>query len=174
MKVSRAFLSEVDRRSPVFPFTLRAFDESKAKFAIKECRQHDLVYSYPVLVEKEGEYVAQCKMVVWITERGAVKLCGLPVEATAAGKSEHKVADEEVKKLLNQSVLLPAAGGVAAGGAAAAAGAGTAADKADKAKKNAKKKAKKAAAKKAAEGAGGEAGKAAEDKEDKDDDDGGD
>ena len=165
MKVSRAILSEVDKRSPVFPFTLRSFDESKAKFAIKECKQHDLVYAYPVMVEKDGDWVAQCKMVVWVTERGAVKLCGLPVDAAAAGKSEHKVTDEEVKKLLNQGVLLPAAG--AATGAAAAAGAASAADKAEKAKRNAKKKAKKAA-KKAAEGAG-EADKA----EDKDDEDGG-
>ena len=154
MKVSRTFLSDVDKRSPLFPFTLRWFDESKAKFAIKECKQHDLVYSYPVMVEKEGEVVVQCKMGVWVGERGAVKLSGMAVEgAGVVGKSEVKVADEELKKLLQQSVLTPA-GGAGGGSAGAVAGGGgggavvvevSAAEKARKAKKNAKKKAKKAA-----------------------------
>ena len=157
MQVSRRILSEIDRRSPVFPFTLRAFDESKAKFAIKEAKQHDLVYAYPVMVERDADLVAQCKFVVHITDRGAVKLSGLPVDS--AGKSEHKVTDDDVKRLLNQGVLLPAAAssgaekkeGTTGGGGGA--GGETAAERAKK-KKAAKKRAKKAEAGAAGEAAG--------------------
>lgn len=172
MQVSRAVLSTIDKQHRHFPFTLRSLDESKAKFAIKECRQHDLVHPYPVLKEKEGEVVGQCKWTVMVSERGAVRLCGVAVEKERVA-SERKVADEEVKKLLNQPVLSTAAvaGGAAGGGAVS----GSVEDEAAAAKKKAAaaaKKKKQAAKKKAAAaaatsgGGGGEAGKEDDDDED--------
>ena len=163
MQVSRAILSTIDKQHRHFPFTLRSLDESKAKFAIKECRQHDLVHAYPVLVEKEGEVVGQCKWTVMVSERGAVRLCGVGVEKEKVS-SEKKVADAEVKKLLNEPLLMPAAAAAAAGGASGgAAGGATEVDEAAAAKKKAAaaKKKKQQAAKKAAAaaGAGGDASK---------------
>ena len=175
MQVSRAVLSTIDKQHRHFPFTLRSLDESKAKFAIKECRQHDLVHAYPVLKEKEGELVGQCKWTILVSERGAVRLCGVSVEKDRV-TSERKVQDDEVKKLLNQPLLTPAA--TASGSATAAAGGAPAAgetDEAAAAKKKAaaaakkkKQKAKKAAA--AAATSGGEAGKdGGKDEDDEDD-----
>jgi hypothetical protein len=173
MQVSRAILSTIDKQHRHFPFTLRSLDESKAKFAIKECRQHDLVHAYPVLREKEGEVVGQCKWTVMVSERGAVRLCGVAVEKERV-TSEKKVQDEEVKKLLNQPLLLPAGATAASGAAGGSTPAVSAEEEAAAAKKKAAaaaKKKKQAAKKKAAAAAGGEAGK---DGDKEEDDEGGD
>ena len=185
MQVSRGILSTIDKQHRHFPFTLRSLDEAKAKFAIKECRQHDLVHAYPVLREKEGELVGQCKWTVMVGERGAVRLCGLAVEKERVA-SERKLQDDDVKKLLNQPLLLPAptaattaaaAAGEAGAAGGGAAGATAAVDEAAAAKKKAAaaaKKKKQAAKKKAAAAsatAGGEAGKDGG-KDDDDEDDG--
>ena len=182
MQVSRAVLSTIDKQHRHFPFTLRSLDESKAKFAIKECRQHDLVHAYPVLKEKEGEVVGQCKWTAVVSERGAVRLCGVGVEKERV-QSEKKVQDDEVKRLLNQPLLMTAPIAAASGGAAAGAGgAGAAAgvseaDEAAAAKKKAAaaaKKKKQAAKKKASAAAGTAGGEAGKDggKEDDEEDDG--
>jgi curved DNA binding protein len=60
MKASRAFYSEVCNKFTMMPFTLRAFeDEKKARLGVGECTNHELLTPYPVLYEKDGEYVAQ-------------------------------------------------------------------------------------------------------------------
>ena len=49
MKGSRAFFSEVVKKAPVFPFTLRSFDDERgAKLGVRECVQHELVQPYQV------------------------------------------------------------------------------------------------------------------------------
>ena len=178
MQVSRSILSTIDKQHRHFPFTLRSLDESKAKFAIKECRQHDLVHAYPVLKEKEGEVVGQCKWTVLVSERGAVRLCGVAVEKERVA-SERKVQDDEVKKLLNQPLLLPTPTVVSSGAAAGGSAAGSAeVDEAATAKKKAAaaaKKKKQAAKKKQAVAAtatsgGGEAGKDGGKDDDEEDD----
>jgi hypothetical protein len=58
MKASRAVYSDIKERFGFFPFTMRAMDEKKAKFGIRECITHQLVQGYPVLQEKEG--VSSC------------------------------------------------------------------------------------------------------------------
>ena len=64
---SRALFSEVSKRFPTLPFSLRAFeDQTGAKVGVRECIDHELIQAYPVLVEKEGEYVAHFKSTVII------------------------------------------------------------------------------------------------------------
>jgi hypothetical protein len=54
MKAARYVLGEVNSRFPTFPFTIRALKDKRAKLGIVECKNHDLVQSYPVLHERSG------------------------------------------------------------------------------------------------------------------------
>ena len=48
-------------------FTLRAFVDLKvARMGVSECSKHELLTSYPVLVERNGEFVAHFKGTVLI------------------------------------------------------------------------------------------------------------
>lgn len=119
MKASRACLSEIQKKSPAFPFTLRDLDEKTARMGIVECYQHGLVTAYPVLIEREGETVAHVKLTALVLPSGGtLQITGVPAERPKF-TSEHSVKDDDLKKLLQTSL--------------AAAGA----------KKNKKKKAKK-------------------------------
>lgn len=58
-KSARAFFTVVNQKYPTLPFSIRGFeDPTAAKVGVKECLNHDLLMSYPVLTEKSGEFVA--------------------------------------------------------------------------------------------------------------------
>lgn len=103
MKASRAVLSDVDKKFGPMPFTLRYFDdEVKAKMGLKECLNHKLIEPFPVLHEKDGEFVAQFKFTVLLMPTRSHKITGLPVDM-GAYKTEHKIEDEQILKLLQGS-----------------------------------------------------------------------
>ncbi|KAL5011027.1 hypothetical protein ScPMuIL_013332 [Solemya velum] len=109
MKASRQFLSEVDKKFGLMPFTLRLFDEErKAKMGVLECVKHELMQPFTVLYEREGEYVAQFKFTVILMPNGPLMITGLPFEAEHYN-SEHKIVDEELKNLLATSASRKAA-----------------------------------------------------------------
>merc|ERR1712188_325706 len=57
---ARQFISEVNRRFPALPFSLRAIeDEQVARVGVSEAKRHELLEEYPVLKEKDGCFVAQ-------------------------------------------------------------------------------------------------------------------
>jgi methionine aminopeptidase len=107
MKASRYVLSEVDKKFPTFPFTLRHFDDEKqAKMGINECVGHQLVTPYPSLVEHSGK-VAHFKCTVLLLPSGTSRVTGLdlpeyfktakePDEDTKAVLTA--IADKEAKK----------------------------------------------------------------------------
>lgn len=99
MKASRFLLSQINKRFPTFPFTLRALEGQRAKLGIAECRNHDLVQPYPVLSCRKGELVAQFKFTCLLLPTGTLKITGLPLDVSQI-KSEHSVEDEELKTLL--------------------------------------------------------------------------
>lgn len=99
MKASRFLLSQINKRYPTFPFTLRALEGQRAKLGIAECRNHDLVQPYPVLSCKKGELVAQFKFTCLLLPTGTLKITGLPLDVSQIN-SEHSVEDEELKNLL--------------------------------------------------------------------------
>jgi len=104
LKSSRAFFAEVTERFPTLAFSLRAFeDETSAKLGINEAVKHDLFHPYPVLTEKNGEYVAQFKYTVAILKNGAQIISGLPLNE-GSFKSENKITDENIVKLLATSL----------------------------------------------------------------------
>ena len=99
LKASRYLLQQINKKAPVFPFTLRAFDdERQARMGISEMVSHGMVDPYPVLFEKEHEIVAQFKTTVFV----------LPKQTRAAFtpaipdyvKSEYTCEDELVKAVL--------------------------------------------------------------------------
>merc|ERR1711972_802801 len=98
-------ISEVNRRFPVLPFTLRGIeDEQVARIGVSEARRHDLLEEYPVLKEKDGQFVAQFKFTVLLLPGGTKKITGLtlgPLEQQV--KSSCSVQDEDMKRVLASS-----------------------------------------------------------------------
>uniref|UniRef100_A0A8C4QLI4 Proliferation-associated 2G4, b n=1 Tax=Eptatretus burgeri TaxID=7764 RepID=A0A8C4QLI4_EPTBU len=77
MRASRIFISEITSRFDVMPFTLRAFeDEKKARMGLVECVKRELLQPFPVLYEKEGEFVAQFKFTVLLLPNGPLQITG--------------------------------------------------------------------------------------------------
>jgi len=100
MQASRYVISEINKNFPTLPFPLRALDEKRGKLGITECLKHDLVYPYPVLFEKAGEYVAQFKFTVLVTPNGTQRL---NMAELPTAQSEHKINDPEIDTLLKSS-----------------------------------------------------------------------
>lgn len=100
MKGSRTFFSEVTKKAPVFPFSLRSFDDERgAKMGVRECLQHELVQPYQVLYERNGSAIAHVKFTVLLLPGGTSKVTGL---ALLEGQfvSEGKVLDEDTAAIL--------------------------------------------------------------------------
>merc|ERR1712151_39452 len=102
---ARQFISEVNKRFPALPFTLRAIeDEQVARIGVSEAKRHELLEEYPVLREKEGQFVAQFKFTLLLLPGGTKKITGLPLgDLEKQVKSACAVKDEEMKKLLASS-----------------------------------------------------------------------
>jgi curved DNA binding protein len=99
---ARQFISEVNRRFPALPFSLRAIeDEQVARVGVSEARRHELLEEYPVLKEKDSDFVAQFKFTVLLLPGGTKKITGFSLgELASQVVSSHSIQDEEIKKLL--------------------------------------------------------------------------
>lgn len=102
MKASRQFFSEVNQRFPTMPFSLRAGDERNWRMGVVECVKHDLFVEYPVLVEKEGDFVAHFKFTAMLLPSGKTAriTAGPPGKPNATSDKELK--DEALVALLAQ------------------------------------------------------------------------
>ena len=100
MKASRFVLSEVDKKFPTLPFTLRHFDdeERQAKMGVTECVAHGLLTPYPSLHEKTGK-VAHFKCTVLLLPSGTSRVTGLDLPAYFTTTKE---PDEETKRVLGE------------------------------------------------------------------------
>jgi len=104
MKTSRAFYSEVCNKFTMMPFTLRALeDEKKARLGVGECTNHELLTPYPVLYEKDGEYVAQFKFTVLLMPNGPLRITHGAWDPECV-QSEFSIKDEELRKILTSQV----------------------------------------------------------------------
>lgn len=99
MKASRAVLGEISKGFPYFPFPLKALDSKTARFGIVECVNHDLVQPYPVMWEKDGDFVAHLKFTALITANGVIKVTGPQANPTLFN-SEFALSDPELKKTM--------------------------------------------------------------------------
>lgn len=98
MKASRYVLTEVDKKFPTLPFTLRHFeDERQAKMGITECVAHGLLAPYPSLHEKMDTKIAHFKCTVLLLPSGTSQVTGLPLPAYF---KTDKAADAETTAVL--------------------------------------------------------------------------
>lgn len=100
---ARQFISEVNRRFPALPFTLRAIEEEQvARIGVSEARRHELLEEYHVLKEKPNEFVAQFKFTVLLLPGGTKKVTGLDFQKDLFNSS-CEIKDEGLKQLLASS-----------------------------------------------------------------------
>jgi len=126
---SRRTLSEIQKKFGTFPFSLRQLDDERAgKVGVVECVRGGVVRQYEVIGSTDGEPVSRLFTTVAVTKNGLQKLAAPPAPDLSLLKSDKKITDEEILKILEQPLSKAST----------------------KAKKNKKKKkpAKKAAAKK--------------------------
>merc|ERR1712151_573774 len=78
---ARQLISEVNRRFPALPFTLRAIeDEQVARVGVVEAKRHELLDEYPVLKEKDKTFVAQFKLTLLLLPGGTKKVTGMQLD----------------------------------------------------------------------------------------------
>mmetsp|Transcript_107169 Transcript_107169/g.149386 ORF Transcript_107169/g.149386 Transcript_107169/m.149386 type:complete len:400 (+) Transcript_107169:57-1256(+) len=105
MKASRQFFSEVSKNFDVMPFQLGALsDEKAARLGVTECVKHDLVQPFKILLEEDGVFVAQFKLLVLITPNGNLRGTADVDFNAAAVKSERTLEDPELVTLLKTTV----------------------------------------------------------------------
>jgi len=98
VQASRAILSEIQKNAPILPFNLRILDEKKRKFGIVEIVKHDLLDTYPVLYEKQGETVVQFKFTALILSESTERLNSFTLPHVT---SEYSIdSDPEVQAIM--------------------------------------------------------------------------
>lgn len=114
MKASRAVLSEVDARYPVFPFSVkwacgagvrrRSLEEKSARMGLVECVNHYLLDEYPVISTVDGKPVVHYKFTVLLVTNGTDRISGEVIDA-AAFPSEKKCEDEKICALMKEPAM---------------------------------------------------------------------
>ncbi|KAF2711688.1 hypothetical protein K504DRAFT_375359 [Pleomassaria siparia CBS 279.74] len=100
---SRALLSEVVKKFGTFPFSLRQLDDEKAaKIGVMECVRGGVLRQYEVVGDKNNDPVARLFTTVAITKNGLTRLAAPPTPDLSKWKSDKKITDEEVLKILEQ------------------------------------------------------------------------
>lgn len=125
---SRQVLSEIVKKFGTFPFSLRQLDDEKAgKVGVIECVRNGVLREYKPAADSEGAPVSRMFSTIAITKNGLTRLAAPPALDLEKVKSDKKITDEEILKILERPLA-----------------------KATGAKSKNKKKKKKPAAKKAA------------------------
>lgn len=75
--------------------------KSVARQGLVECVNHELLHPYPVLAEKNGDFVAQFKYTIATGKEGPVLICGSHNVDVSKYKSDYKISDEEILKTLS-------------------------------------------------------------------------
>ncbi|ORY13294.1 hypothetical protein BCR34DRAFT_481188 [Clohesyomyces aquaticus] len=100
---SRAMLSEVVKKFGTFPFSLRQLeDEKAAKVGVVECVRGGVLRAYEVVGDKNNDPVARLFTTVAITKNGLTRLAAPPTPDLSKYKTDKKIMDEEILKILEQ------------------------------------------------------------------------
>jgi curved DNA binding protein len=94
LAAARQIFSEINTKCPTLPFSLTCLDDKKRRMGITEIVKHELVDSYPVLWERDGEYIAQFKFTVLILPSSTERLSNNPPFPLPAVSSEYSVTEE--------------------------------------------------------------------------------
>ncbi|TKA30396.1 hypothetical protein B0A50_02623 [Salinomyces thailandicus] len=105
---SRQTLSEVQKKFGTFPFSLRQLEDERAgKVGIVECVRGGVVRQYEVIGSTDNEPVDRLLTTIAITKNGLQKLAGPAQPNLDTFKSDKKITDEEVLKILEQPLAKP-------------------------------------------------------------------
>ncbi|KAL6717121.1 hypothetical protein ACLMJK_005036 [Lecanora helva] len=100
---SRQTLSEIVKKFGTFPFSLRQLeDERAAKVGVVECVRSNVLRQYEVVADKDLAPVARLLTTIAITKNGLVRLAAPPAPDESKYKTDKKITDEEVLKILEQ------------------------------------------------------------------------
>ncbi|KAG6284067.1 hypothetical protein E4U09_003587 [Claviceps aff. purpurea] len=100
---SRKIFSEVQKKFGKFPFSLRQLeDERDAKSGVVECVRNEVFRQYELAGDKDNSPVARLLTTIAITKNGITKLAGPPALDLSKVKSDKKITDEEILKILEQ------------------------------------------------------------------------
>ena len=106
---SRQVLSEIVKKFGTFPFSLRQLDDEKAgKVGVIECVRNGVLREYKPAADSEGAPVSRLFSTVAITKNGLTRLAAPPSLDLDAVKSEKKITDEEILKILERPLAKPA------------------------------------------------------------------
>jgi len=98
MTASKSVFTEISNKFSTMPFSIRNFsDEKRAKYGMTELIKHELVDPYPILYEKEGEFIAQFKFTAILTSKETVKLTS---QSLPFVKSDYEITDTKIKNIL--------------------------------------------------------------------------
>jgi len=103
LQASRQIFAEINTKFPSHAFSLRSLDEKKRRMGITEIVKHELVDTYPVLWEREGEYVAQFKFTVLILANSTVRLNG-PFPLPHVSSSYSVDQDAEIQGIMKMNL----------------------------------------------------------------------
>lgn len=104
-KHARAFFSIVNQKYPTLPFSIRGFEDVPgARVGVRECMTHDLLFDYPVLSEKPGEFVARFSATLAVQAKTIAVLAGGRDLFNAEGVKSDKNLSEELQELVNRNI----------------------------------------------------------------------
>ncbi|KAF1979958.1 hypothetical protein BU23DRAFT_445408 [Bimuria novae-zelandiae CBS 107.79] len=102
---SRQLLSEVVKKYGTFPFSLRQLDDEKAaKVGVIECVRGGVLRQYEVVGDKGNEPVARLFSTIAVTKNGITRLAQPLAADVSKYKTDKKITDEEVLKILEQPI----------------------------------------------------------------------
>ncbi|KAJ5083532.1 hypothetical protein N7456_012959 [Penicillium angulare] len=102
---SRQTLSEVVKKFGTFPFSLRQLeDEKAAKVGVVECVRGGVLRQYEPAGESDNSPVSRVLSTIAITKNGITKLAAPNAPDLEQFKSDKKIEDEEILKILEQPI----------------------------------------------------------------------
>ena len=99
MQASRKTLGEINKQFPTFPFSVRGLGDARGRLGMSECIKHNLVVPYPVLFEKDGEFVAHFKFTALMMPSGTLRITGAPSDRSKI-ETQCRVEDPALLALL--------------------------------------------------------------------------
>jgi len=105
---SRAVLTEVTKQFNKFPFSLRQCSNEKvAKVGVLECIRTGIMRQYEVSGDKDDKPVARLLTTVAITKNGITKIAAPPTPDLSKYKTDKKITDEDILKILSIPLANP-------------------------------------------------------------------
>jgi curved DNA binding protein len=100
---SRQILSEIVKKFGTFPFSLRQLDDERTgKVGVVECVRANVLREYKPSADADGSPVSRLWTTIAITKNGITRLAAPPALDLDKVKSDKKITDEEILKILEK------------------------------------------------------------------------